>query len=1322
MKQKLLNSIRLRAMMLVAVMCAAFAGQAWGDETITWAINGVNTTASGGTNVNTTLRTSSITGGSGTWTAVASSSYAGSSTGAQFGSSSYTFAGTLTLSASSIPSTATIKSIGITLSSSGTAYTIAATVGGNTFGSSVAVDQKASKTYSFSGTETGNAIQLTFANGGKKNVIITSITVTYAAAPATPATVTFSDGGSLTEASAGAGVTLPSRAAVGDYTFAGWAVASCGNVETTTAPEDIFEAGDTYKPEGDITLYPVYTRVVSGGAPTNQTSSVNIATYANDHSWSNATKYTSITIDENVTATAVGGGNTGKYYSSSGGSWRIYSSESGKFTISTSKGTLTSATITFSNGTLSYGGDDLTSGDAVELSGTSADFVAGGTTYISAISVTYTYTPAGTTYYISVPVAAAVATPVITIAANPFLFSTTATIDCDTDGATIYYTTNGDVPTDESTEYTAAIPLTATTTIKAIAIKNSEESLVATAIATKNLAEPTVAVSGDLVVDLNGDTNVSAGTLSASVTYNEAAVEGAVVEWSSSNNAIATIDANTGAVTLLATGTVTFTATYAGNSDYAEATDTKVITVTDTKAPGASGNPYTVAQAIAATPASGTSANVYIRGIVSQFYNTSIVGDGANYRYYISDDGTTATQLLVYKGKKNSTDDFSSADDLLVGDVVTIVGGLTTYNSTKEVAAGNYIVSRVTKEASDLTLTSDVEVELERTSANANPTSDITWETSSTGTITCESSNIAVATVTNAGVITAVGEGSAIITISQVADATYKAGQTTVTVNVTDNRSAVATGIDLPVAQKTLTVGDMDDFAATCTKDAGFTGSITYTYATSDASIVDVDETTFSAEAPGNANITITATPTGGNAENYKAASQVVAVTVNGTNSISLDPTSKTQAYSAGAFAITATVPTANYDGAVTAESNNTAVATVSVDGTTVTVTPVAVGTATITVTAGAGTYYPATAAETCEVTVTAPAGSKTAPSSEVTYTFDFTDNTVWGFPTDYTTGENTYTKDGKTVTLNTPDDSNGYKFNTNVLLFGKTDATLTLPAFDKPVTQITTEGKAMSSAKVKFNIYVDDEAVSTEVTSSLEDHEFDIDSEYQDAGTIYTLKVTNGNNVQIPTLTVHMYQAPTATVTLNASGYGTFCSVNPMDFSETDGYTAWRISSIDMDGTTGTVTCNKITEAIKGGQGVLLYNKDADGKNTTNVTVTFANGTTEFTPSENLLIGTTAPTYVASNEYFGLSGSNFVKVNAGVVPAGKALLDADDIPAFGSVKSFIFVFNDDATGITETRTATREEVEAIFNLGGQRMSKMQRGVNIVNGKKVLVK
>ncbi len=118
--------------------------------------------------------------------------------------------------------------------------------------------------------------------------------------------------------------------------------------------------------------------------------------------------------------------------------------------------------------------------------------------------------------------------------------------------------------------------------------------------------------------------------------------------------------------------------------------DVTVIQAANPNAPGSENNPYTVAQAIEATP---TSAEVYIKGIVSSFYNTSIVGDGTNYRYYISDDGTTGTKLLVYKGKGLNNEAFSNADDLLVGDEVVIYGMLTMYQDAPEVASGNYIVS-----------------------------------------------------------------------------------------------------------------------------------------------------------------------------------------------------------------------------------------------------------------------------------------------------------------------------------------------------------------------------------------------------------------------------------------------------------------------------------------------------------------------------------------------------------------------------------------------------------------------------------------------------
>ena len=83
------------------------------------------------------------------------------------------------------------------------------------------------------------------------------------------------------------------------------------------------------------------------------------------------------------------------------------------------------------------------------------------------------------------PTPTVVATPVIA-GETPFVDSTTATITCETEGATIYYTVDGTDPTAASSEYSSAITISSTITLKAIAILDDTSSEIASKTFTKS--------------------------------------------------------------------------------------------------------------------------------------------------------------------------------------------------------------------------------------------------------------------------------------------------------------------------------------------------------------------------------------------------------------------------------------------------------------------------------------------------------------------------------------------------------------------------------------------------------------------------------------------------------------------------------------------------------------------------------------------------------------------------------------------------------------------------------------------------------------------
>ncbi len=82
-----------------------------------------------------------------------------------------------------------------------------------------------------------------------------------------------------------------------------------------------------------------------------------------------------------------------------------------------------------------------------------------------------------------------VATPTFSPSAGTYFEAQNVTISCATDGATVYYTTNGTTPDTLSTIYSAPISISATTTVKAIAMK---EGLSNSSVATATYTFPSV--------------------------------------------------------------------------------------------------------------------------------------------------------------------------------------------------------------------------------------------------------------------------------------------------------------------------------------------------------------------------------------------------------------------------------------------------------------------------------------------------------------------------------------------------------------------------------------------------------------------------------------------------------------------------------------------------------------------------------------------------------------------------------------------------------------------------------------------------------------
>ena len=184
------------------------------------------------------------------------------------------------------------------------------------------------------------------------------------------------------------------------------------------------------------------------------------------------------------------------------------------------------------------------------------------------------------------------------------------------------------------------------------------------------------------------------------------------VVYTSSNEDVAEVDENTGAVTIVGTGSAVITAIAEENDTYKEGKASYTINVSSADLAGTGAgteeDPYDVTR-LQAKIKNGEipSGNIYVKGVVSEVKSISV--SYGNAEYYISADGTKTNQFQVYRGMYLDGAKFTSEDQLIVSDEVVVCGTLTTYNNVYQFAQGTSIVSlkRTKLVMSTITCTND---------------------------------------------------------------------------------------------------------------------------------------------------------------------------------------------------------------------------------------------------------------------------------------------------------------------------------------------------------------------------------------------------------------------------------------------------------------------------------------------------------------------------------------------------------------------------------------------------------------------------------------
>ena len=213
---------------------------------------------------------------------------------------------------------------------------------------------------------------------------------------------------------------------------------------------------------------------------------------------------------------------------------------------------------------------------------------------------------------------------------------------------------------------------------------------------------------------------------------------------------------------------------------------------------------------------------------------------------------------------------------------------------------------------------------------------------------------------------------------------------------------------------------------------------------------------------------------------------------------------------------------------------------------------------------------------------------------------------------------------------------------------------------------------------------------------------------------------VTKDGDVTItPTSGLHIYyitltKAEPAVAFTPANAKSTYVTTKALDFSDVDGLKAY----VATDASAGKVTLTEVG-AVPAGTPLMLI-----GTAGTEYTVPVA--ASASAPAKNMFLAGDGTTVFdgTTYDYILFTDGLFYQIGSGTVATTKAYLHCDSDPTATGARSLAISFGDDVTTGIESMNIEHStlNIENYYNLNGQRVVAPQKGLYIVNGKKVVIK